>query len=296
MKLSLSEISTPNASFEDDVRAYAAAGFDAIGIWEFKLPEDDAANRALLREAGLAVASCVPAVPSILPIFLPGMEKPSDPSERVAALVASAKRLAAYEPECVVCLTGAAGDFEPSRARALVVDGLREVAAAAEEAGQAAGDMVTVLRSRLGRTGVLRGQGNLPASRALAESVLRTAEELSLRDVQAMASADLGAVLVLQGQFPESVQARYRAFRLADDQIQRMRYLGELGEGLTANFETGRPPGIPQGQEQRLVMSIAAAANFETSGPHAAVVQVDGEELGRARFYLMEAPPDEGLV
>jgi len=135
MKLSLSEISTPNASFEDDVRAYAAAGFDAIGIWEFKLPEDDAANRALLREAGLAVASCVPAVPSILPIFLPGMEKPSDPSERVAALVASAKRLAAYEPECVVCLTGAAGDFEPSRARALVVDGLREVAAAAEEAG-----------------------------------------------------------------------------------------------------------------------------------------------------------------
>jgi hypothetical protein len=29
------------------------------------------------------------------------------------------------------------------------------------------------------------------------------------------------------------VQARYRAFRLADDQIQRMRYLGELGEGLT---------------------------------------------------------------
>ncbi|HVL18022.1 MAG TPA: hypothetical protein VM387_08495 [Gemmatimonadales bacterium] len=105
--------------------------------------------------------------------------------------------------------------------------------AAAEEAGQAAGDMVTVLRSWLGRTGVLRGQGNLPASRALAESVLRTAEELSLREVQAMACADLGAVLVLQAQFPESVQARYRAFRLADDEIQRMRYLGELGEGLT---------------------------------------------------------------
>ena len=48
---------------------------------------------------------------------------------------------------------------------------------AAEEAGHAAGDMVTVLRSRLGRCGVLRGQGNLPASRALAESVLRSAED-----------------------------------------------------------------------------------------------------------------------
>lgn len=62
----------------------------------------------------------------------------------------------------------------------------------------------------------------------------------------------------------------------------------ELGEGLAANFETGRPEGMPPGQEQRLVMSIGASANFETFGPHAAVVQVDGEELGRARFYLMD--------
>jgi tetratricopeptide (TPR) repeat protein len=104
--------------------------------------------------------------------------------------------------------------------------------AAAEEAGQVAGDMVTVLRSRLGRCGVLRGQGNLPASRALAESVLRSAEEQNLRDVQAMACADLGAVLVLQGLLAESVQAKYRAFQLTDDEIQRMRYLGDLGVGL----------------------------------------------------------------
>jgi hypothetical protein len=62
----------------------------------------------------------------------------------------------------------------------------------------------------------------------------------------------------------------------------------ELGDGLTANFETGRPPGLPQGQEQRLVMSIAATAAFATAGPHAAVVQINGEELARSRFYLME--------
>ena len=68
----------------------------------------------------------------------------------------------------------------------------------------------------------------------------------------------------------------------------------ELGEGLTANFETGRPPGMPQGQEQRLVMSIAAIATFTTAGPHAAVVEVNGEEIGRARFYLMEGVPEEG--
>src|SRR4029077_6949545 len=68
----------------------------------------------------------------------------------------------------------------------------------------------------------------------------------------------------------------------------------ELGDGLTANFETGRPPGMPQGQEQRLVMAIASPATFPTAGPHAAVVEVNGEELGRARFYLMEGVPEGG--
>jgi len=67
----------------------------------------------------------------------------------------------------------------------------------------------------------------------------------------------------------------------------------ELGEGLSANFETGRPPGMTAGQEQRLVMSIGTTATFSAAGPHAAVVTVDEEELGRARFYLMEGPPPE---
>ena len=62
MRLGLSEISTVGALFADDVAAYAAAGLDAIGIWEFKLPDDDDASVALLHDAGIAVANCVPAV------------------------------------------------------------------------------------------------------------------------------------------------------------------------------------------------------------------------------------------
>jgi hypothetical protein len=103
---------------------------------------------------------------------------------------------------------------------------------AAEEAGQVVGDMATVLRGRLGRGAVLRGQGNLPASRALTESVLKGAEVLNARDVQAMAWVDLAAVAALQGLLAESVQAKYRAFQLTDDEVQRMRYLGDLGISL----------------------------------------------------------------
>jgi sugar phosphate isomerase/epimerase len=132
MKLSLSEISTVNASFEEDVAAYAAAGFEGIGIWEMKLPDDDAANLALLRDAGLGVASCVPTVPSILPLRIPGMEGPPKPRDRVDALCASMRRLAAYEPECVLVLTGPAID---SSSRAVVIAGLHEIASAASAAG-----------------------------------------------------------------------------------------------------------------------------------------------------------------
>jgi sugar phosphate isomerase/epimerase len=135
MRLSLSEISTVGASFEEDVAAYAAAGFDGIGIWEMKLPANDAGNVSLLHEAGLAVANCIPAVPSVLPLRLPSMEGPPDPEARIHALCASMRRLSAYEPESVLCLTGPVGDLDPDHARAVVVSGLREISAAAREAG-----------------------------------------------------------------------------------------------------------------------------------------------------------------
>lgn len=131
MKLALSEISTPNATFAEDVVAYAAAGFDAIGIWEFKLPPDDEANRALLREHGLAVATCIPTVPSLLQLGIPGLEGPADPEERTEALCASVRRLAAYAPECVLCITGPRGALGAAETRDTVVEGLRRVAAAA---------------------------------------------------------------------------------------------------------------------------------------------------------------------
>lgn len=135
MKLSLSAISTLNASFAEDVEAYAAASFDAIGLWELKLPREDDANLALLRAHGLAVSNCVPMVPSFLQLAIPGMEGPADPSERLDAIRASIRRLACYEPECVVVLSGPLGGRSEGDGRAVVVDGLRHAAAEARAAG-----------------------------------------------------------------------------------------------------------------------------------------------------------------
>jgi sugar phosphate isomerase/epimerase len=79
------------------------------------------------------VTNCVPNVPSILPNSV--IDGPDDIGERIASICASVHRFARYEPDCVLCLTGAAGGYGESEARRLVIDGLQRIAAAAAEAG-----------------------------------------------------------------------------------------------------------------------------------------------------------------
>jgi len=132
VSLSLSEISTVTASFAADLAAYRAAGFDGIGIWEMKLGDDETDVQAL-RASGLRATNCVPNVPSILPNTV--IDGPEAVEERIESMCASVRRFARYEPDCVLCLTGPAGDRDAAEARRLVIDGLRRVAAAAEAVG-----------------------------------------------------------------------------------------------------------------------------------------------------------------
>jgi sugar phosphate isomerase/epimerase len=125
---SISQITTLTASFADDVRAYAAAGADAIGVWELKLPDGgDTEALEVLAGSGLGSAAAVPAIPSILP--LPLMDGPNEPQARIEAICASVHRLAAFRPTGIVCLTG------PGPDRDTVVEGLRVIAGEAQHAG-----------------------------------------------------------------------------------------------------------------------------------------------------------------
>lgn len=133
MRAGIVEFTTITASFEEDVTAYAAAGADTIGILEPKLTLPDPDARRLLADARLEAGACIPSVPSILP--LPLMPGPESPEERVQAICASVRRLAAFEPSCVLCLTGPAGELDTGEARGIVVQGLHEIAAQAAAAG-----------------------------------------------------------------------------------------------------------------------------------------------------------------
>jgi sugar phosphate isomerase/epimerase len=96
-----------------------------------KLDGDGAVDA--VRASALRVTNCVPLVPSILPNAV--VEGPEDVEERIESLCSSMSRLAALDPDSVLCLTGAAGDRDEAEARELVLEGLRRVAAAADEAG-----------------------------------------------------------------------------------------------------------------------------------------------------------------
>ena len=130
----ISQVSTLAAGFADDLRAYAEAGVDGIGVWELKLAEgSDEQAREQLAASGLGSATAVPAVPSILP--LPLLAGPDDPQQRIASLCASVHRLARFEPAAVLCFTGPAGERDHDEARRIAVDGLRTIAREAESAG-----------------------------------------------------------------------------------------------------------------------------------------------------------------
>jgi sugar phosphate isomerase/epimerase len=123
-RYSISQITTVGQSFADDLDAYRAAGAEGIGIWEMKLA-DDSLDR--FGASGLEAAAAVPKVPSILP--LPLMEGPDDPEERVEALRAGIRRLAPFDPSCVLFLTGPGDDRET------VIAGIRAIADEGARAG-----------------------------------------------------------------------------------------------------------------------------------------------------------------
>jgi tetratricopeptide (TPR) repeat protein len=102
----------------------------------------------------------------------------------------------------------------------------------AQEAAYSLGDLNRALRARLGQAHVLRGRGNLPRARTEVEQIISEASKANLDDVQSDAHQDLGVILMLQGFRAESLEATYRAFRLCQDPLTRMRILSNLGYAL----------------------------------------------------------------
>ncbi len=53
------------------------------------------------------------------------------------------------------------------------------------------------------------------------------------------------------------------------------------------DFEVGRPPGIPPGQDQRIQVAVEANLKFERPGTFVILARLDGEEGARVPFHVM---------
>jgi len=55
---------------------------------------------------------------------------------------------------------------------------------------------------------------------------------------------------------------------------------------LQGDFEVGRPPGIPQGQEQRIQVAVEADLRFEKPGTFVIMATIEGVEGQRVPFHV----------
>jgi sugar phosphate isomerase/epimerase len=130
-KFSISEVTTHDWSFGEDVTHYAAAGLDGIGVWRDKLDNyGKEQGLELLENLGLKVANLVDAG-----YFL---SKTRSQTKRAIEDVIEAIQLANdLKTDCLLIVTGDVGSFFRTldQAKKIVSEALKEVSSVAQQAG-----------------------------------------------------------------------------------------------------------------------------------------------------------------
>jgi len=71
-----------------------------------------------------------------------------------------------------------------------------------------------------------------------------------------------------------------------DTQTEQPKSLVKVG----GQFEVGRPPGIPQGQEQRIQLAISMNLRLDSPGTKVIVARIEGQEMRRVHFNVIPGP------
>lgn len=68
-----------------------------------------------------------------------------------------------------------------------------------------------------------------------------------------------------------------------DPQTEEQKSMAKMG----GQFEVGRPPGIPQGQDQRIQMAMNLVLPLDSPGSKTVIARIDGEEARRTQFRVV---------
>jgi len=131
LQLSMNELTTLRWSFEEDVREFAQAGFDGIGIWRQKLSDvGDEQGAAMLKSAGISCSNL---------LWAGGFTGSDGCSFRdsVADGIEAIRTAATIGADCLVIYSGSWGGHTRQHARRLVQNAIHELLPFAEEFGVA---------------------------------------------------------------------------------------------------------------------------------------------------------------
>jgi hypothetical protein len=59
---------------------------------------------------------------------------------------------------------------------------------------------------------------------------------------------------------------------------------------MAGQFEVGRPPGIPQGQDQRIQLALEMNLRIDKAGEKVIIARIEGREMKRVHFNVIPGP------
>ena len=98
----------------------------------------------------------------------------------------------------------------------------------AAELAHKAGDMIGVLRARIGEAKIVVARGNLPAADAILNETIALANKHSLAEVRSMATHDRAHIAQIRGQYDLAIRFAYDAMHDSVNETNRDRILGDL--------------------------------------------------------------------
>jgi sugar phosphate isomerase/epimerase len=133
VRFSVGQYTTARRTFEEDVRIYAEAGAQGVGVDLGLKPMDVAEAARMLDAAGLETAFCFGPVNTV--VAGERARGPKEPGARVDALCESVRHVVPLRPATVVVGTGPLLDGDPDAGWAHAVEGLQRVARTAADEG-----------------------------------------------------------------------------------------------------------------------------------------------------------------
>lgn len=135
LRYAIGEYTTPDTTFEADLELYGAVGAGGMGLVEVKLRAGEEGDQLrALRASGMKVSSAIPRNLALLPQVEAMFSGPADLDARVELLCGSIRRLAPFEPDTILVVTGGRGsELSLKDARRAVAEGFREAAKVATE-------------------------------------------------------------------------------------------------------------------------------------------------------------------